>query len=197
MEENTFRVLGENESVSIKEEIGIPEAGDNKKGNANLEPATKRQRWALFCLTKEDWREKSITKQEAKELIDAYTKDKGIPNMRAKTIINRAIMQGKINRQRIANVEGADGFCMINIHYDSPINRRFINLCKKSGYIKTKRSTQYAEDKELLHKDEVYGGDSVYVQHGNLPQKEAFADAFIGELAKEKIEGIKLASTKK
>ncbi len=40
------------------------------------EPATSRQRWALYLITKEDYRNKDITKQEAADLI----KKLGDPN---------------------------------------------------------------------------------------------------------------------
>lgn len=33
-------------------------------------PATKRQLWALYCITKQDWRNKNISKDEASKLIN-------------------------------------------------------------------------------------------------------------------------------
>lgn len=40
-------------------------------------PATKKQTWALFCLTKKDYRQEGLTMQEASELIDKFSKEKG------------------------------------------------------------------------------------------------------------------------
>ena len=42
--------------------------------SANFGTATKRQRWALFCLTKKDYREVCISKEEASEMISQYNK---------------------------------------------------------------------------------------------------------------------------
>lgn len=40
-----------------------------------FEPATPRQTWALFCFTKEDHRNKGLSKQEASELIERLSKE--------------------------------------------------------------------------------------------------------------------------
>ena len=42
--------------------------------SANFGTATKRQRWALFCLTKKDYREVCISKEEASTMISQYNK---------------------------------------------------------------------------------------------------------------------------
>lgn len=51
-----------NESTQIDEAINNPD-----------EPASKKQLWALFCITKQDWRGKNLTKGEASELIQKYS----------------------------------------------------------------------------------------------------------------------------
>lgn len=43
----------------------------------NFGTATQRQRWALFCLTKKDYRKIDISKEEASELIAKYKEGKG------------------------------------------------------------------------------------------------------------------------
>ena len=42
-------------------------------------PATSKQTWYLFCLTKEDHREKRLTRQEASDLIEKYKEAKNKP----------------------------------------------------------------------------------------------------------------------
>lgn len=39
-------------------------------------PATKKQLWALFCLTKKDHRDKNLTMEQASDLIGKFKKDK-------------------------------------------------------------------------------------------------------------------------
>jgi hypothetical protein len=50
------------ESTQMNEAINNPD-----------EPASKKQLWALFCITKQDWRDKNLTKGEASELIQKYS----------------------------------------------------------------------------------------------------------------------------
>ena len=45
----------------------------NEAINNPDEPASKKQLWALFCITKQDWRGKNLTKGEASELIQKYS----------------------------------------------------------------------------------------------------------------------------
>lgn len=61
LEEQGYRVVL-NESTQIDEAINNPD-----------EPASKKQLWALFCITKQDWRGKNLTKGEASELIQKYS----------------------------------------------------------------------------------------------------------------------------
>lgn len=53
--------------------------------NGNL-PATSKQRWFLFLLTKEDYREKDISMQEASDLIDKLKKEKEAQKARKITV---------------------------------------------------------------------------------------------------------------
>lgn len=61
LENQGYRVVL-NESTQLDEAINNPD-----------EPASKKQLWALFCITKQDWRDKGLTKGEASELIQKYS----------------------------------------------------------------------------------------------------------------------------
>lgn len=61
LEQQGYRVVL-NESTQMNEAINNPD-----------EPASKKQLWALFCITKQDWRGKNLTKGEASELIQKYS----------------------------------------------------------------------------------------------------------------------------
>jgi len=60
------------ESTQIDEAINNPD-----------EPASKKQLWALFCITKQDWRDKNLTKGEASELIQKYSGERNTQNKEA------------------------------------------------------------------------------------------------------------------
>lgn len=55
----------------------------------NFGTATHKQRWALFCLTKQDYREINISKKDASELIAKYKEGKG-GDLSPKTNQNKA-----------------------------------------------------------------------------------------------------------
>ena len=73
------------------------------------EPASKRQLWALFCATKEDYRDKRLTKAEASEMLSKlnngrtrWTKDKVL------SVIKEARRAGKIAAQaKLAELQKA------------------------------------------------------------------------------------------
>lgn len=52
----------------------------NEAINNPDEPASKKQLWALFCITKQDWRDKNLTKGEASELIQKYSGERTTQN---------------------------------------------------------------------------------------------------------------------
>lgn len=68
LEQQGYRVVL-NESTQIDEAINNPD-----------EPASKKQLWALFCITKQDWRGKNLTKGEASELIQKYSGERTTQN---------------------------------------------------------------------------------------------------------------------
>ena len=65
------------EATEILEQQGyrvvLNESKMNEAINNPDEPASKKQLWALFCITKQDWRGKNLTKGEASELIQKYS----------------------------------------------------------------------------------------------------------------------------
>ena len=71
LEQQGYRVVL-NESTQIDEAINNPD-----------EPASKKQLWALFCITKKDWRDKNLTKGEASELIQKYSGERTTQNKEA------------------------------------------------------------------------------------------------------------------
>ena len=71
LEQQGYRVVL-NESTQIDEAINNPD-----------EPASKKQLWALFCITKQDWRDKNLTKGEASELIQKYSGERTTQNKEA------------------------------------------------------------------------------------------------------------------
>ena len=81
------------ESTQIDEAINNPD-----------EPASKKQLWALFCITKQDWRDKNLTKGEASELIQKYSGERTTQNKEALSVnsIKKDIIQNlkpKLDKQ--------------------------------------------------------------------------------------------------
>ena len=81
------------ESKTLTEAINNPD-----------EPASKKQLWALYCITKQDWRDKNLTKGEASELIQKYSSERTIQNKEALTVnsIKKDIIQNlkpKLDKQ--------------------------------------------------------------------------------------------------
>lgn len=92
LEQQGYRVVL-NESTQIDEAINNPD-----------EPASKKQLWALFCITKQDWRDKNLTKGEASELIQKYSGERTTQNKEALSInsIKKDIIQNlkpKLDKQ--------------------------------------------------------------------------------------------------
>lgn len=92
LEQQGYRVVL-NESTQMNEAINNPD-----------EPASKKQLWALFCITKQDWRGKNLTKGEASELIQKYSGERTTQNKEAlstnsikKDIINN--LKPKLDKQ--------------------------------------------------------------------------------------------------
>ena len=92
LEQQGYRVVL-NESTQIDEAINNPD-----------EPASKKQLWALFCITKQDWRDKNLTKGEASELIQKYSGERTTQNKESLSVnsIKKDIIQNlkpKLDKQ--------------------------------------------------------------------------------------------------
>jgi hypothetical protein len=162
--------------------------------------ATPKQCWALFCLTKKDYRKSGLSRQEAHDLIQSLiaekdskprAKSKGSDSLR---IFNLAVEAGEqaaratvplpmVVEQHVNMTDdnspvakqwyvpsGVCGFASISLKCNNPANRRFINDLKKVGYVGEHRDWQKRYN----------GGYYYWVSIGgqSLEIKEAFAYAF-------------------
>lgn len=157
-------------------------------------PATSRQLWALFCLTKEDHRGKNLTMGQASEMISKLKAQKGNSTTSKKseffdlyTRAHRAGLEAGTNKsprpmvvQEHANMlddrspvvhselvmGGVCGFAWINI---KPGTSAFAKWLKK---------------KELARTDSYYGGVTVWVSEfgQSMEKKMAYAAAFANVL---------------
>jgi hypothetical protein len=158
-------------------------------------PATKRQTWALFCITKEDYRNKGLTKAEASDLIKKLgdknrtktTKPKknsyveiyekaltaGLAALKAATPTPMVVQQHANMMDDNSPVvqewfvaDGPCGFAWVNVKCKGE-GLRFVNAMKK-------------HDSDRWRKDGYYGGYTFWVREGNqsIQKKEAFAEAF-------------------
>jgi hypothetical protein len=161
------------------------------------EPASYKQNWALFCLTKVDHRPLKLTKDEASakiaELMAAKeprvkkTKD---ANPAVLTIINKAHAAGRaalgrcnpipmvvLDGSRAYHVAtGCCGFAWITVKSNTPENRKFVSGLKKLGLV---------GDHSEWSKG-TYGGYTYWVSVGgqSMELKSAFASAFADVLNK-------------
>ena len=152
-------------------------------------PATSRQTWALFCLTKKDHRNMNLTKQQASELIEKYKAEKPAKadkekafqdiwdkaheaglNAGKNAIPTPMIVQERENPlddnsklKKLYHVsEGACGFAWVNI---KPATSSFARWMKKQG---------------LARPDSYYGGITVWISEfgQSITRKEAYGSAF-------------------
>lgn len=167
-------------------------------------PATKRQLWALFCITKEDWRGKGLTKAEASDLIKKLGDKKhtkktskknsyveiyekafaaGLAALKAATPVPMVVQQHADMMNDHSPVvkewfvaDGACGFAWVNVKCKGE-GLKFINAMKK-----------HASDR--WRKDGYYGGYTFWVREGNqsIQRKEAFAAAFADVLRENGID---------
>ena len=82
-----------NEAIDTLENQGYRVVLDEAINNPD-EPASKKQLWALFCITKQDWRDKGLTKGEASELIQKYSgnrHDKALATAKSKQSLESKI----------------------------------------------------------------------------------------------------------
>lgn len=162
--------------------------------------ATKRQTWALFCITKKDYRNEGLTYDQASALI----KELGDPNYKANSHPVKDNQAVKISQEAMeaglaalnavtpvpmvveqhANVmddnspvekqwiveDGVCGFAWITFKANTTENRRFLAGLKKAGMVGQNMQWSKATD----------GGFSYWVSQGgqSLQKKEAYARAY-------------------
>lgn len=93
LEQQGYRVVL-NESTQIDEAINNPD-----------EPASKKQLWALFCITKQDWRDKGLTKGEASELIQKYSNNSERHQKALATAKSKQSLESKIGEDIMTNLK--------------------------------------------------------------------------------------------
>ena len=93
LEQQGYRVVL-NESTQIDEAINNPG-----------EPASKKQLWALFCITKQDWRDKGLTKGEASELIQKYSNNSERHQKALATAKSKQSLESKIGEDIMTNLK--------------------------------------------------------------------------------------------
>ena len=174
-----------------------------------FEPATKRQLWALFCATKQDFRNSPMSKAEASKMLSELNENKPaakITKSKAKEILDEAIKAGEAAAdaakptpmivQQHSDVlndnspvtqewycgEGVCGFAWINVYYKTPENRKFINELKKLGLAGDKPGSAFRKN---------YGSGYYFsVGYGfqSLERKIKYAYAFSKVLQKYNVE---------
>lgn len=80
--------------------------------------ATARQRWALYCITKKDYRNEILSKEEAARLI----KELGDPNYKkAKAIVKNRTLSEELLDYLKANIDDLYNACLVEIGYESKV----------------------------------------------------------------------------
>lgn len=166
-------------------------------------PATRKQLWALFCITKEDHRGKGLTKGEASKLIDELGgkgKKKG-KGKKATPKVDKAWKYVELLADAIVAGNKALAACtpnpMIVTEHESPFDDNspvknswyvadgacgfaWVNVkCKGEG-LKFINALKKLGKLDRWRKDSYYGGYTFWVREGNqsIAKKEAFANAF-------------------
>jgi len=163
--------------------------------------STKRQSWALFCITKKDYRNENLTYDEASKLINELgdpnyikkirTKDDndtvritkeafeaGITAMKGTTPIPMVVQQHTNMLDDKSPVtqswvinDGVCGFAWINFKANNTPNRKFLAGLKKAGMVG--EHNQWSKD--------ISGGYTYWVSDGgqSMTRKEVFAHAYV------------------
>lgn len=149
--------------------------------------ATPRQLWKLFTLTKKDYRDQGLTKEQASDLIEEaiIAKEKAVDEFseiygKAHEAGLKAVESLEITPMIVTDVRGnkidtvADGpcgFAWVNV---KPGNSKFANWLKKNN---------------VARPDSYYGGVTIWVSAFNqsMTKKSAYASAFADVLVKNNI----------
>jgi hypothetical protein len=156
------------------------------------EPATKRQTFALFCMTKRDYRNDGLTKQQASDLIAQLKGEKGEspetksakPNFQA--IWDEAVKAGREAVENMAvspAIHLSDGNQIPEGHGPCGFAWLILKDARK-GFAK------WAKEKGIGRADSYYGGINVWISDYNqsMNKKETFAYAVAGVLSKHGID---------
>ena len=158
------------------------------------ELATSKQLWVLFTMTKKDYRNTGLSKDDASEMIGKLLESKKTKSQKNLDIFNEAVQAGKdaldncIPKPMVVEqhsnmlndhspvekawvVEGGVcGFAWVSLKANTPENRSFLNDMKRVGFLKDRGAFSKAYE----------GGYQYWVSQGgqSLARKEAFAHAF-------------------
>ncbi len=174
----------------------------------NIRKATKRQTFALYCITKKDYRKENLTYDQASELIkklgnpNYVKKSNSIKDNEAVKIEQEAFEAGiaAMNNAKVipmivqehANMmddnspvakqwvvdSGVCGFAWVQFKANTTPNRKFLAGLKKAGLVGEGRDAKWGKAYE--------GGYKYWVSVGgqSMQKKEAFAYAFAEVLQK-------------
>ena len=161
-----------------------------------MEEATSKQLWVLFTMTKKDYRNTGLSKDDASEMISRAFEEKKTRSQKNLDIFNEAVKAGEdaLNKcvptpmvvEKHTNMlndnspvekawfvpDGVCGFAQINIKANTKENRSFLNDLKRA---------------KINAFSKAYGGGYQYwVSQGgqSMQKKEAFAHAFADTLRK-------------
>jgi hypothetical protein len=169
-------------------------------------PATYKQTWALFCLTKKDYRPMNLTCQEAHDLISKLMATVPGPARKSETdwvrVFNQAEQAGTLKMKACEPVPmvvsetkpggqswfvggGVCGFAWVSIPFKTPVNKQFINNMKKRGLCEDRDKSRDAGRKYSPISKAYQGGFQYWVGAGgqSMQMKEAFAQGFAQVLA--------------
>ena len=170
-------------------------------------PATRKQLWALFCITKRDWRDMGLTKKRASEIISKHNKNAGYTvkntNTWAAHILKAAEIEG-MNALRAAEptpmvVAGGDrrymvpdgvcGFAWVVVKAVGK-GRSFINALKKVHLATSDRNARHPKGGSYAFRPHYRGGFAYWVHQGDqsMERKIAFSHAFAEKLRANGIE---------
>lgn len=134
-----------NEAIDTLENQGYRVVLDEAINNPD-EPASKKQLWALFCITKQDWRDKGLTKGEASELIQKYSNN----SERHQKAVATAVKKSKENAIKRGEVEEMDGVKVGDIYHLHWGYSMSINTYYKVIMIKGKKATVVELGKKVV-----------------------------------------------
>lgn len=113
----------------------VDESTLNEEINNPDEPATKKQLWALFCITRQDYRNKGLTKGEASELLQKLSNNKDRKPMKT------------VKKKEEPKIEGIDVGDIFAYHFGYSMS---LNNYVKVKSIKGKKATVVELGKDVV-----------------------------------------------